>query len=181
MTKRLMKKSQKSQNKQNITKKEKNKTSWLPVLHQLPLSPWCQRKISLTLVPFITSTQTSCKLPGTFPLTYSIWNPFLCFCALSRTKHTLSTKPMKSIRNFTRKFYMLLKPIPLHPRKEHPPVMQQKLPLVAQLDFKSGTHTHTLTVLRNMLVLHLDLQALLIGLRWTRRSPIWLVQVLALS
>lgn len=144
MTKRLMKKSQKSQNKQNIIKKEKNKTSWLPVLHQLPLSPWCQRKISLTLVPFITSTQTSCKLPGTFPLTYSIWNPLLCFCALSRTKHTLSTKPMKSIPNFTRKFYMLLKPIPLHPRKEHPPVMQQKLPLVAQLDFKSGTHTHWL-------------------------------------
>lgn len=144
MTKRLMKKSQKSQNKQNIIKKEKNKTSWLPVLHQLPLSPWCQRKISLTLVPFITSTQASCKLPGTFPLTYSIWNPFLCFCALSRTKHTLSTKPMKSIPNFTRKFYMLLKPIPLHPRKEHPPVMQQKLPLVAQLDFKSGTHTHWL-------------------------------------
>lgn len=145
MTKRLMKKSQKSQNKQNITKKEKNKTSWLPVLHQLPLSPWCQRKISLTLVPFITSTQASCKLPGTFPLTYSIWNPLLCFCALSRTKHThCPQSPWSPFPTLQENSTYCFNPIPLHPRKEHPPVMQQKLPLVAQLDFKSGTHTHWL-------------------------------------
>lgn len=146
------------------------------MLHQLPRPLWCHRKISLTLVPFITSTQASCKLPGPFPLTYSFWNPFLCFCALSGTKHTLSTKPMKHLphshlykkiltaltQSFTKNKQNKTKP---------PPNNATKAAISGSTKFYKW-NTRTLTVLRNMLALHLDLQALLTGLRWTRRSPI---------